>query len=67
MLYLAVSHFGAVEHDARSQIVNQFGWHEATARPRRWPSLRARLGFGDHAGWDVRSTYVFRPLETISV
>jgi hypothetical protein len=67
MLYLAVSHFDAVEHDARSLFVNQFGWHHATARPRRWPSLLARLGSRDHAGWDVRSTYVFRPLETVSV
>ena len=67
MLYLAVSHFGAVEHDARSQAVNQFGWHQAAARPRRFPSLWSRLLSGGRAGWDVRSPYVFRPLETASV
>jgi hypothetical protein len=66
MLYLAVSHFDAVEHDARSLTVNQFGWHHAAARPRRGPSLWTRLRLGERAHWEMPS-YSLRPLESISV
>ena len=67
MLYLAVSQFAAVEHDARARVVNQFGWHHAVASPRRFPSLWSALRPGERVGWDVRSTYVFRPLESASL
>jgi len=67
MLYLAVSQFAAVEHDARALAVNTFGWHHAVASPRRFPSLWSRLRLVEPAGWDVRSTYVLRPLESVSL
>jgi hypothetical protein len=67
MLYLAVSQFAAVEQASRSRVVDQFGWHEATARPRRFPSLWASLRGGERVHWDVRSTYVLRPLESASL
>jgi hypothetical protein len=65
MLYLAVSHFDAAAHDARARALNEFGWHEATARPSQAPSLWARLRLGEHARVDARPAYAFRPLETI--
>jgi hypothetical protein len=67
MLYLAVSQFAAVEHASRAKDVDQFGWHEAMARPRRFPSLWSPLRRGERLGWDVRSTYVLRPLESASL
>jgi hypothetical protein len=66
MLYLAVSHFDAVAHDARSLTVNQLGWHQAAARPRRGPSLWTRLRLGERARWELPA-YALRPLETASV
>jgi hypothetical protein len=67
MLYFAVSQFAAVEHASRVRAVNQFGVHEATARPRRFPSLWSALRGAERVRWDVRSTYVLRPLESASV
>jgi hypothetical protein len=68
MLYLAVSQFAAVEHHSRAHALNQFGVHDAAARPRRYPSLWQRLwsnlGLGQRAGWAVRPAYAFRPLES---